>query len=466
MYLFLNAMKNIYRHKRRYQISGIFLFIVLSVFVGTVYISLYLYEHADRAQNNYLSQITLKFREDLQWHGNENYTEGMPLVGAADGSTHRFNDDGTMSKYNIALHVKKDYFYRFKNDLIEKFSLAYYEEVYGFFSDNLTAKSFPGVLYGGELDKLTMYYCERYNIMFRFRLCDGVMYEKGECLIHYLAAKEHGYSKGDMIKYFDDTGKPLGSLKISGFFASEKYDYESNGYIEYTDNPERENSSFMLGSNPFFIQDCSFRNLIITDFDTAYYAYGNDESNEEFIQRHEFNKYIAWYTLNSPDNLKVFRETVNNIDDTHDFYPTEHLYHLNADNAVGFGENMAAAAIVLFILLVFIIFMLNIIITNERKYEIGILYSLGWSKKAVRQNFLYENLIFVSGFTLLSLLSGKIIMNIMISQNKYFRRLEIIYIPNLRFLIVIFGIVLSVTTLAVLAVTKLIIKRTPAEIWS
>ena len=161
----------------------------------------------------------------------------MPLVGAADGSTHRFNDDGTMSKYNIALHVKKDYFYRFKNDLIEKFSLAYYEEVYGFFADNLTAKSFPGVLYGGELDKLTMYYCERYNIMFRFRLCDGVMYEKGECLIHYLAAKEHGYSKGDMIKYFDDTGKPLGSLKISGFFASKKYDSESNGYIEYTDNP-------------------------------------------------------------------------------------------------------------------------------------------------------------------------------------------------------------------------------------
>lgn len=467
MFILQNAVKNIFRHRRRYLISGIFLFIVISVFAGAIYLSLYLHDLVNRAENDYLSQITLKFREDLQWYGNENYTEGMPPVRAADGSTHTFNDTGgTMDIYNIPLYVNKEYFNGFTNIYTKKVSLAYYEEVYGVYSSDINVKSYTSVLYGGDLDTLNQYYCKRYNIMFRFRLTDGVMCENGECLIHYLTADEYGYSIGDAIEYFDEKGKLLGSLKISGFFGSEKYDYLSNSYPEYTDDPQKKDSSFMLGSNPFFIQDCRFRDLIITGFDTAYYAYGDDESSDEFIHKHEFYKFITWYTLNSPDNLDAFLEAAKIVGypDTHKFYLAEHLYHLKVDNAIGFGDSADTAAIVLLVLFVFIIFMLNIIITNERKHEIGILYSLGWNKKAVRRNFLYENLIFTSGFTLLSTLSCKLVLDIELSQNKYFERLGIIYRPDLKFLIILFGTALSVTALAVFVATKRIMKKTPAEL--
>lgn len=166
-----------------------------------------------------------------------------------------------MDKYNYPVNVKKEFFEQFSGiNHVKKLVLAYTEIISNVYNINSDGDDYCNktILYGGSLDGFDVVYEKRNTLV----LTDGTLNEKGECLIHRLAAEKYNYNIGDYITYTDETGNVIGKLKISGFF-KDSMEYK------YGTFPESERRFFRIGSNPFFSEYYIFWYMVITDFDTV-----------------------------------------------------------------------------------------------------------------------------------------------------------------------------------------------------
>lgn len=258
MFIITTALKNLYRQRVRYIICGLFLLGTVSVLACALYYSTAMPVYMQEQKDLYMTHINLKFKKELQWNGNETF----------DYTVEGFNSDSSMDKYNKPIYVKKDFFEPFSgSEYVDRTVIAYTENVYGVFYDLEDNRQYRNLLYGGTPADIKI--TSPSHMQGELILTDGELNKQGECLIHRLSAKEYGYKIGDYITYTDIDGKALGKLKISGFF----------GLINRRISDNTDNFVFWVGSNPFFKNMVSIRRMIITDFDTVYYAYGNDENS-------------------------------------------------------------------------------------------------------------------------------------------------------------------------------------------
>ncbi|MDD4774234.1 MAG: ABC transporter permease [Eubacteriales bacterium] len=388
----------------------------------------------------------MKFKKELQWNGNE----------TLDYTVTGFNSDSSMDKYNKPIYVKKDFFKQFSSsEYVDRTVIAYTENVYGVFYDLEDNRQYRNLLYGGTLADINITAPSHMND--RLALTDGELNEQGECLIHRLSAKEYGYKIGDYITYTDIDGNKLGKLKISGFF----------GFIN---DPVSDEYGFVfwVGSNPFFRNMVNIQRMIITDFDTVYYAYENDEDSSTFTEQHEFNKYIAWYILNDGVNYDAFvNETENHdIDDTLDFYWDYGKYEREVHTPMQTINIANIFTIITLSLSGIIMTILTVYILNERRYETGILYSLGATKLTLIMNYLYEMIFYMVFIAFLSIFTGKFILNLTLANARFLSDLNINYTPGFPFLLRLFGFSMIIIFVSVIFVSAFILRSSPSKLIS
>jgi ABC-type antimicrobial peptide transport system permease subunit len=289
-------------------------------------------------------------------------------------------------------------------------------------------------------------------------LTDGKLNGKGECLIHNLSAAEYGYKIGDYITFNDKEGNQLGKLKITGFFE-----------IKYRNSVITHDWKFWIGSNPFYLNKINtFQRMIITDFNTVYYAYGNDENSKDFIERHEFNKYFAWYILDSPENYNAFiKETTNfNYDDMIGFHWDYYKYDRATEVPLQVINAMNIFTAIALALSGIIIIILTVYMLNERRYETGILYSLGANKLKIIINYFCEYIIFILIISFLSIFTGKFFLNITLGNAPFLAVLNIDYVPGISFLLSLFGFSLIIVFMSVIIITVYILRSSPSKLIS
>lgn len=72
MFIITTALKNLYRHRVRYIICGLFLLGTVSVLAYALYYSICMPVYMQKQKDLYMTHINLKFKKELQWNGNEN----------------------------------------------------------------------------------------------------------------------------------------------------------------------------------------------------------------------------------------------------------------------------------------------------------------------------------------------------------------------------------------------------------
>lgn len=409
--------------------------------------------YIDEQENQRLSELHFKFREELQWLGDEGYINGMPRMVLANGEEINFNSDNSMDKYDEPLYVKKSFFEQFlKIKYVNSSMLVYTENIYNAFSTDPDDKlKYCTLLYGGSLSSI-----EYIRNTGNFVLSDGTENKQGECLIYKNTAMEYRYNIGDYITYTDIDGNILGKLRISGFFSIK------DGFGNYITDDDT--YYIRMGSNPFFVSFPLAAYMIITDFDTAYYAYGNNEDSEDFLERHEFNKYMSWYTLDNFTNFEQFLEETKKFEysDTLSFYPNQKMYLRNIELPVQI-INVAKIFTLITLFLSLIIFAVLIIYTcNERKHEIGILYSLGATKLQIILNFTYELLIYSVFISGISVISGRFVLYLTLINAPYITKMNINYVITPSFLLMLFGSVIGIAVVTSIVSTAYISVCSPS----
>lgn len=113
-----------------------------------------------------------------------------------------------------------------------------------------------------------------------------------------------------------------------------------------------------------------------------------------------------------------------------------------------------------------IILMLTLYLLKERRYEIGVLYSLGVSGLKMVLTFLFEMIVYVGVITFISIFTGKIVNNLTLSVSPYINEYVINYAPNISFLLCLFGFTLIIVLISVIIVSIHILYASPAKLIS
>jgi hypothetical protein len=469
MFILTNSIKNIIRNRRRYLISGIFLFIVLSVFACAVFYNLYFRKAETEMINKYLTQVQFRFRDELQYGGERGFYNGMPktTIFNPDGTeiTYIFNEDGSMDQYNYHSYAGRDYFDRFSAiEYIVDYDLGYMEVVYNGLDDkqpetNTETKDREFYLYGGSMISFDRYFADFCGNAGRLRLTDGRENGAGECIIHRMTAENYGYKIGDTVTFTDKNGNTLVSLVISGF-----YIYEDLQLYEFLEK-DVTYRGIPFGSTPYFRIPAILKNIVFTNFDTAYYAYG-DESSEGFAEHHEFDKYIAWYTLDSADNFDEFSTAASEFDYDKNFcfYAAETIYDNFGSQYTHYKGESAKYMTLMSLLSIFILTLTSILMIRERKREIGILYALGWEKRRIVYSLAVEMTVFVGFLAVLSSAGGYIMHKLNEMTYWYYRMLAIPYVLTPLFWFILFCTAIGTVFITTLILGALIFRKNPARL--
>ena len=414
MYIFINSMKNIIRHRKRYLISGIFMIIVLSLFVYAVSNYFTMSKSDTILKENNTQWVHFRFRDELQFLGDRSLSsESTSNISEPERN---FVDD-VMKQYNYVINADREYFDQFAEiDYVTDYNLGYMELVFAeaydydpstneLYEEPITKRF---ALYGGAIDAYERYENEfHFNGITDYRIIEGEMYEPGECLVHRIIAEENGYKIGDSLTFTDESGNEVITLKISGIYSRyQTYDdiYLENAFqIMSSGEVDLQYRGLEFGSTPYnrinTYNNGSIRikHIVFTDFDAVYNLYGSDS--------HEFDKYAAWYKLDSVYNFEEFKQTAETYDYDKNlgFYQEDHVYKILTRFAPGIRDASVYYIIGSIPVTILLLIVVIILFIRERKREITILYNLGCNKKQIIYSFAVETSMFVFIVSLLSI---------------------------------------------------------------
>lgn len=113
-----------------------------------------------------------------------------------------------------------------------------------------------------------------------------------------------------------------------------------------------------------------------------------------------------------------------------------------------------------------IIIILTVYMLNERRYETGILYSLGATKLTLIMNYLYEMIFYMVFIAFLSIFTGKFILNLTLANARFLSELNINFTPGFPFLLRLFGFSLVIIFVSVIFVSAFILRSPPSKLIS
>lgn len=358
MYIFKNAMKNIWRNKGRNSLIGI---IILGIIVSTVVafsINTTTDEIIKDYKNRFGSEVTLS--PDMEKLMSQSQTGKRP-----EAITNKQYFDFAKSEY-----IKESIF-KTEFGVLSKTLKAVDEDVdknNGMLSSTVigvdgkpTQTDPPKMKMVGNSDLKSL---EEFNNDKR-KIIEGEIYkEKDECVVSKEFAELNNIKVGDIIdvnRVVNIDGEPF-KLKVSGI------------YLDATDE---------YSGLPFKEAYMNRRNEILTSFETAQGMYKNEDLYVD-----------AKYFLKDPDMLKDFEKEIR-------AKGLPNIFNVATDEAsynkiVGPVEGLSSITL-MFVLVVLglgsiILVLLNTLSIKERKYEIGVLRAIGMKKWKVASGLISEAL--------------------------------------------------------------------------
>ena len=401
MFIWSNALKNLFRYRRRYLITLSGLIGILGFcFYGMVYYPL-IRDYNAVTEERFMSRIEFRFRDELQYLQDRGKDE--TAVNYVD-EKENFNADGSMDGYDYDLTVSREYFEQFSDSPhISGMDLAYgcrvYAQMKGGHDFELSRKGL--LLYGGEPDTLNLYLNE---IMYRdfpreLQVAEGRKAEPGagECMLYRDMAEFNGLEIGDMISLQNESGDELIELKIVGLVVCN---------IDYGTHLAEEDLNFLgyrIGSMPYRRLKTTLLYHVFTDFDTAYEVYGS-ENDPEFARNHTFNNYIPMFRLTSSDAYSDFTAELPDYsyDSNLHFYPLSRAcepYLREYDERAALLTVMIAGILSLVTITVMMMLLLK-----ERHRETECLYALGIERKKIYCGWMIETAVFITVLSALAMI--------------------------------------------------------------
>lgn len=411
MFIFTNAFKNLIRNKSRYITVGVFLFLIVSVMIASLLLTNESEKNIFEQKNYYGSRIWIDYKDKQ-----------------AD---------------NIEYYTTKDFFEKFSDSkYVRDLSVGYAEEVYIQNKNESELK----LLFGIDIEKM-----EEFELGM-LKINEGNKYsDNEECIINKSKYDELNLKIGDYIDILDAANTSLMKLKIVGTFSSGSAD-DSKVIMQIDD------ISYLL------------TDIIFANFNTSYYSLNKDEQSDEFKKLHTFKKYKHKYFLNNADEMAEFAEEVHSrgLPDDLSCKFDEIRYKTMTEplNQLKRITNIFAAAMI--IIAAIILIMMIILLLRERRYEIGVLFTVGVSKPKIIINFICEIFIFILLITSASIAGGKLAAGIIIK--KYLPEMMSVFIFDISvtpvLILQLFVFTVSVVLLSASITSAFILRFSPVKILS
>lgn len=402
MFIIKNAIKNIYRYKSKYIMFGILYFIVILSASVCVNIFMQMGKVTDNILKEYASVV--RFNGRLSSNP-DNMSKRITKYEFWQFNGMEHIDDMKFFKYNFIVFSKlteENMTNSIKEDMPElKRELLINGEIIP-----LGFPLKPVFVFGYNTSLLHLATDE-------FTLEKGRMFEKDyECVI----------SKNRLTSNFgrldEDSGEFIESKDWNDLDIDDKIILrnDNNIYKEFTVvGIKEQNPTDDINTN---------RWMIYTTFESAeYFDDINSENNVGYsittpnMDNNNFDRsevillgYDVLIYLDSPDNFYVLREEMINRG-----VWIEPLFP-NFQALLNLTSNMKSWSIIFMILTGLIIVSVTIISTtiffNTRRYEIAVLRSVGMKKSQLIINYLIENLTFIWGITIISIIAAQFISRI------------------------------------------------------
>jgi len=429
MYTTQNAFRNLIRNKKRYLLTGILLLAAFSVLVCALFHYDTAGRIADKHHLEHSSWVSVRFRSDLQYEGIPTAHSEFAGMTFSDGK--KAFDPDAMAEYDHPYPMTKASFTALsEHELVESFLLLYMEPAYRTAVNEIYDALYPAEVTAtseGALPSRTplteFYICggdpeafvrsqssNTAGSLYRFRLTEGTMYDTGECIISSSYSENNNVFIGDTLELYDLSGEiTVFSARVSGIYVLEsswhypKDPFEVHDGIKpgssYKDTLALLGTPFDRALNSFLmktydaplpsVRTNTIKHMVFTDFDTAYYLYGDENTDPYFSERHHFNKFLAWYQLKAHHDFDSFSDFFqktglgSKYDDQFELFDSAVIcskysssYNLLKKNSVPF----ILCSAILCGLIFFVSLSINI---RERKQEIGIYWSLGISARLI-----------------------------------------------------------------------------------
>ena len=386
MYLITNALKNIKRNRGRNTLLGIIILLLIISSVIALMINHVSTAVIDDYKGRFGSEVTLSANMDkVRENAMNNSTDGKVLMKMPTIPAEQYIAFGS-SEY-----LKESYYSASIG--LRAFDLESIDESLGGGTGRMmmggpgTSSDIPEYYM-----KLTTPNAAEFDEGYR-QLADGTMpVENGEVIISTDLAELNSLNIGDTINFESElTPEEIGSdlanhpisyeLKIVGIYDDITDEYESG-------TPE----------NAF----TNRRNEILTNFDTVI---------SPMKDGYDGIKVSGTYYLNNPENIDYFTEELREkgLSDLFDVKTDEDTYN----QIIGPVEGLSGISLtLLFIVLIFggiSIAVISSIAIRERKYEIGVLRSMGMSKTTVSFSLWLEVFIITVFCVILGIFIGTII---------------------------------------------------------
>jgi len=359
MYIFKNAMKNIWRNKGRNSLIGI---IILGIIASTV-VAFSINTTTDKIikdyKNRFGSEVTLapdmeKLMEQVKKTGKKLENVSADKYFKFAESKHIKNSVLT-SEFGAVSKTLKSI-----DEDVEDENNSVGMAVVGADGQMVTTMPKIKVLGTSTLDSL-----EEFNTGKR-KIIDGEIYkEKDECVVSKEFAELNNIKVGDLIEINQNSDENSESykLKVSGI------------YFDTTDE---------YSGMPFKSAYMNKRNEVLTSLETIKGISGSEKLS---IQ--------AKYYLKNPDMLKDFEKEIraNGLPEVYNVSTDEASYNKIVGPVEGLGSITLMFVFVVLGLGSVILILLNTLSIKERKYEIGVLRAIGMKKSKVALGLISESLI-------------------------------------------------------------------------
>ena len=380
MYIFKNAMKNIWRNKGRNILIGI---IILGIIVSTVVafsINTTTNEIIKNYKNRFGSEVTIS--PDMN-----------KLMNQEQGATQ-------ISMTAIEPIENEKYFEFAKSEYLKE---SIFTSDIGAISESLKAidedvENDSNMMFGSavglngtqeefEMPKLKIIGNSSLDSLEDFKsgkrqIKEGNIYqEKDEAIVSAEFAELNNIKVGDFIEVKSSMGgkKDAQKLKVAGIYYDSTEEY---------------------GGFPFKQAFSNRKNEILTNIETVE---GMSDGGVSNLQ--------AKYYLKDPDMLKDFEEEVRakGLSDKYSVSTDEASYNKIVGPVEGLGSITLMFILVVLALGSVILILLNTLSIRERKYEIGVLRAIGMKKGKVALGLISESLIITAVCLVIGTLAGSMI---------------------------------------------------------
>lgn len=365
MYIITNAFKNLKRNIGRNILIAVIMLVLISAISVAIIINNTSKAIIKEYQNKFGSQIYINLdMEKLSANKGEEYPE-IP------GKTYlNFGNSSYLNKVNLTAMSYVD------AKTIQPLEMEKNENSGSvvFSGKTSTGAVMEGESSGNMEKAFTMYGYTDLNQDSRFqnktrRITEGsVPKQNGECLISKALAEKNGLKLGDEIDFtgreYGKSGEPTPKgeihLKIVGMYEDEPTNKTDKIMFEMTNK-----------SNDIYV---SIETLV----------------NNETIPPVNVD---GTFYLRSPEDLKAFEAELRakGLPDSFKVTIDEDAYHTTVAPIQGLANIAVIFTIIVLIFGIFVLILLSLLSNRERKYEVGVLRSMGMSKAKISLNFILES---------------------------------------------------------------------------